>query len=178
VFDGTGADAYLEDTPVSPLGVYGQTKAAGDLVVQNVGRHYIVRTSWVIGEGKNFVRTMAALAEKGISPKVVNDQVGRLTFASEIARAIKHLLDSKADFGTYNVTNSGAASSWFDLARDVFEELGVGANQVSPVSTVEFFGEKQHAPRPSNSVLALEKLISTGFEPKSAKEALIDYLRA
>ena len=71
---------------MAPLGVYGQTKAAGDVVVATVPRHYIVRTSWVIGEGKNFVRTMASLAERGIDPSVVDDQIGRLTFTDDIAR--------------------------------------------------------------------------------------------
>ncbi len=65
VFDGTRA-SHDESEPVAPLGVYGQTKAAGDAVVSVVPRHYIVRTSWVIGEGNNFVRTMASLAERGI----------------------------------------------------------------------------------------------------------------
>ncbi len=80
VFDGSLERPYREDDAVCPLGVYGQTKAAGDAIVATVPRHYIVRTSWVIGEGKNFVRTMASLAERGVDPRVVDDQIGRLTF--------------------------------------------------------------------------------------------------
>ena len=75
--------------------MYGQTKAAGDAVVATVPRHYIVRTSWVIGDGRNFVRTMASLAERGVDPAVVDDQIGRLTFTSEIARGIRHLVRSE-----------------------------------------------------------------------------------
>ncbi|KEP73911.1 dTDP-4-dehydrorhamnose reductase, partial [Microbacterium sp. SUBG005] len=82
VFDGTKDGAYTHDDALAPLGVYGQTKAAGDALVSVVPRHYIVRTSWVIGDGNNFVRTMASLAERGIDPRVVDDQVGRLTFTS------------------------------------------------------------------------------------------------
>ena len=91
VFDGTAERPYREDDPVAPLGVYGQTKAAGDQIVATVPRHYVVRTSWVIGDGRNFVRTMRSLAERGVNPSVVDDQYGRLTFTSELARAIRHL---------------------------------------------------------------------------------------
>ena len=102
---------------MTPLGVYGQTKAAGDQIVATVPRHYIVRTSWVIGDGRNFVRTMLSLAGSGINPSVVNDQYGRLTFTSELARAIRHLTDTRAPYGTYNVTGSGPVTSWADVAR-------------------------------------------------------------
>ena len=91
VFDGTATRPYREDDAVAPLGVYGQTKAAGDQIVATLPRHYIVRTSWVIGDGRNFVRTMLSLAARGVDPSVVNDQFGRLTFTSELARAIRHL---------------------------------------------------------------------------------------
>ena len=106
--------AYREDDPVAPLGVYGQTKAAGDQIVATVPRHYIVRTSWVIGDGRNFVRTMLSLASRGINPSVVNDQYGRLTFTSELGRAIGHLTDKHAPYGFYNVTGSGPVTSWAD----------------------------------------------------------------
>jgi dTDP-4-dehydrorhamnose reductase len=100
------------------LGVYGQTKAAGDAVVSVVPRHNIVRTSWVIGEGNNFVRTMASLAARGIEPSVVNDQIGRLSFTADIAAGIRHLLESGAAYGTYNLTNDGEPQSWADIAAD------------------------------------------------------------
>ena len=134
VFDGTRT-AHTEDEPFSPLGVYGQTKAAGDLAVATVPRHYLLRTSWVVGDGGNFVRTMRSLAERGVSPSVVDDQVGRLTFATELARATRHLLDTRAAYGTYNVTNSGPAVSWATLAREIFRHCGRDESDVSPVST-------------------------------------------
>ena len=176
VFDGADTEPYKENAVFSPLGVYGQTKAAGDLSVRNLQRHYIVRTSWVIGEGKNFVRTLVNLAASGSQPSVVTDQIGRLTFTSEVSRAIKHLISSSADYGTYNVTNAGRATSWFELACEIFENLGVGSNRVTPVSTEEFFGGKPHAPRPSNSVLDLSKIIRTGFQPEEARNLLLEYL--
>ena len=118
VFDGT-REIHSEDEPFSPLGVYGQTKAAGDALVGTAPRHYVVRTSWVVGNGKNFVRTMSSLAEQGVSPSVVDDQYGRLTFADDIGRCIRHLVTSGAPYGTYNLTSSGPSRSWADIARAV-----------------------------------------------------------
>ncbi|KJL28408.1 sugar nucleotide-binding protein [Microbacterium oxydans] len=179
VFDGSAERAYLEDDAVCPLGVYGQSKAAGDLAVGSVPRHYLLRTSWVIGDGKNFVRTMASLAERGIDPKVVDDQRGRLTFASEIARAIAHLLETRAPYGTYNVTGAGAAHTWAEIAAEIFAAVGSDRARVSGVSTAEYFANADGpvAPRPSNSVLDLAKLEATGFVPRDADEQLREYLQ-
>lgn len=178
VFDGTKDGEYTEDDAVSPLGVYGQTKAAGDAIVATVPRHYIIRTSWVIGEGKNFVRTMASLAERGIDPKVVDDQTGRLTFTSEIAGAIRHLLGANAPAGVYNVTNSGDALSWADIAQAVFERTGQDASRVTGVSTETYFASATEpiAPRPRNSRLNLTKIKSAGYTPRPMLDALAEHL--
>lgn len=175
VFDGT-RDVHNEDEPLSPLGVYGQTKAAGDAVVSVVPRHYIVRTSWVIGDGNNFVRTMAALAGKGVKPAVVNDQSGRLTFTQDIAAFIRHLLRTEAPYGTYNFSNAGEVKSWADLASDVYELSGGARSDVTGVTTAEYFKDKEAAPRPLNSALHLGKAEATGFSPRDAGEALLAYL--
>ena len=177
VFDGT-AQAHTEAEPLSPLGVYAQTKAAGDLAVGLAPKHYLIRTSWVIGEGKNFVRTMAALADNGVSPSVVSDQVGRLTFTPELSRATRHLLESGAAWGTYNLSNGGPATSWCDIARRVFELSGRSADDVTPITTEEYAAGKQLAPRPANSLLDLTKMRATGFEPEDALTALARYLGA
>lgn len=178
VFDGTLERAYTEDAPLRPLGVYGQTKAAGDLAASTAARHYIVRTSWVIGEGGNFVRTMHSLAERGIDPRVVGDQVGRLTFTSDIADAIAHLVETDVPFGVYNVTGSGDASSWAEIAREVFRLAGHDPDRVTPVSTDEYFATAAGpvAPRPRNSVLDLTKIVSAGFSPADAEESLRAYV--
>ncbi|MGM7672166.1 sugar nucleotide-binding protein [Microbacterium sp. A93] len=178
VFDGTGQGEYAEDAAFSPLGVYGQSKAAGDLAAQTAARHYIVRTSWVIGEGKNFVRTMASLAERGIDPSVVSDQIGRLSFTEDIAAAIVHLLDVKSDYGTYNVTSSGAALSWADIAREVYRITDNDPARVSDVTTAEYFANATApvSPRPLNSALDLTKITATGFTPRDGAEALAAYL--
>lgn len=174
VFDGT-AELHTEDEPLSPLGVYAQTKAAGDVAVGLAPRHYLLRTSWVIGDGKNFVRTMQTLAGNGVSPTVVDDQIGRLTFTSELARGTRHLLDSGASYGTYNLSNGGPAMSWCDLAQEVFALSGRSADDVTPVSTADYTAGKDMAPRPAHSVLDLAKITATGFEPEDARTALARY---
>ena len=175
VFDGTRPE-HAEDEPFSPLGVYGQTKAAGDAIVALLPRHYLVRTSWVIGEGHNFVRTMASLAERGVKPAVVADQYGRLTFTTDLAAAIRHLLDSGAPYGTYNVTCDGPVLTWHDVARRVYELTGHAASDVAPQSTQEYAAGKLVSPRPTHSALALDKIKATGFAPRSTEEALAAYL--
>ena len=177
VFDGAVVeDGYREGDPISPLGVYGQTKAAGDLAVATTPRHYILRTSWVIGEGGNFVRTMQRLAAEGHHPSVVNDQVGRLTFADELARATRHLIDVGADAGTYNVTNSGPTRSWAEIASRVFELCGRDPADVRPVSTEEYGEGRVLAKRPRCSLLSLDKLAATGFASTDGDLALRSYL--
>jgi dTDP-4-dehydrorhamnose 3,5-epimerase len=175
VFDGS-LPLHAEDEPFSPLGVYGQTKAAGDALVATVPRHYIVRTSWVIGEGRNFVATMRSLADRGIDPAVVDDQIGRLTFASDIAAGIAHLLAVEAPFGTYNLSNEGEPTSWAGIARSVFALTGADPDRVRGVSTAEYFAGKPAAPRPLRSTLDLAKLETTGFRPRDQHDALEAYL--
>ena len=175
VFDGRNP-THDEDEPFSPLGVYGQTKAAGDALVATWARHYVLRTSWVIGDGHNFVRTMAGLAERGVSPSVVDDQHGRLTFTAELARAIRHLLQAEAPFGTYNLSNAGPTQTWADVAAEVFRLAGRDPADVIRVSTATYAEGKDLAPRPVHSTLALDKITGAGFQPEEAAPALQRYL--
>ncbi|MBW8766128.1 MAG: NAD(P)-dependent oxidoreductase [Geodermatophilales bacterium] len=177
VFDGRHPGPIPEDLPPSPLSVYGRSKADGDRLAEALDRHYLVRTTWVVGEGGNFVRTMASLADRGASPTVVDDQIGRPTFASDLAAGIRHLVATAAPFGTYNLTNSGKPASWADVASAVFEERGRSASDVGRVSTAKYFADKPAAaPRPLNSVLDLAKIRSTGFAPREWRSALAEYL--
>ena len=179
VFDGASRNPYTEQDEFAPLGVYAQSKAAGDLAVSPVPRHYILRTSWVIGDGNNFVRTMASLADRGIEPSVVDDQIGRLTFTQDLAQAIQHLLQTQAPFGTYNFSNEGPASSWADIARQVYTLTGHNPEAVTAVSTEEYFsGKPGIAPRPLWSMLDLSKIEGTGFTPPSWEVRLREYLDA
>ena len=177
VFDGTN-EPHTEEEDFSPLSVYGASKAAGDLVVGQLEKHYILRTTWVIGEGKNFVRTMLELAKRGISPTVVADQIGRLTFTSELVRAIDHILATKAPFGTYNVTNDGPLASWAEITRQIFELAGHNDLTVADTTTADYFAGKEGiAPRPLGSNMSLEKLHATGFESKNWQDELKKYIQ-
>lgn len=176
VFDGSVA-VHTEDEPLSPLSVYGASKAAGDLLVSQLPKHYILRTTWVIGEGKNFVRTMLEVGKKGINPTVVSDQIGRLTFTSELVRAIDHLLSKQAAAGTYNVSNSGKVVSWADITREIFKQAGFNLT-VTDTTTAEYFaGKPGIAPRPLNSELNLDKIEATGFTSHDWHDDLQDYIK-
>ena len=177
VFDGS-AEVHGEDEPLSPLGVYGQTKAAADAVVATLRTHYILRTSWVVGDGHNFVRTMVGLADRGVRPAVVEDQWGRLTFTSELARGIQHLLAVSAPYGTYNLTNSGPPMTWAAIAREIFTARDADPADVSGTSTAAYAAGKQLAPRPRHSTLSLDKITATGFRLEEAGRALQRYLAA
>ncbi len=176
VFDGT-KEPHFENEDFSPLSVYGASKAAGDLLVEQLDRFYLLRTTWVIGEGKNFVRTMLGLAEKNISPTVVHDQIGRLTFTRELVRIIDHLLSTQAPFGTYNATNDGPLESWADITRRIFELAGRNDLTVTNTTTAEYFAGKDGiAPRPLGSDMSLDKLHSTGFTSHDWTHDLKDYI--
>lgn len=176
VFDGTNSP-HTEDEPFSPLSVYGASKAAGDIAVSLLPKFYILRTSWVIGEGKNFVRTMLELGKKGVSPTVVADQVGRLTFTSELVRATDHLLTTKAPYGTYNVSGEGSPASWADITRKIFGLAGYDL-QVTDTTTAAYFADKEDvAPRPLQSTLDLTALQSTGFKSRDWQVDLEEYIK-
>jgi len=175
VFDGA-QDNHSEDESFSPLGVYGQTKTVGDIAASLVPKHYILRTTWVIGEGRNFVRTMLSLGQKGIAPTVVADQVGRLTFTTELVRIIDHILSTNAPFGTYNATNDGEPASWAYITHQIFQ-LGGYKLTVTDTTTAEYFADKEGiAPRPLKSTLDLTKLHRTGFKSHNWQDDLKDYI--
>ena len=180
VFDGM-AELHTEDEALSPLSVYGQSKAAGDLAVESCPAHYILRSSWVIGSGHNFVKTMRALSDRCADPEdklcdvtVVDDQLGRLTFTDDMAKAIFHLLgyragdlepSAPAPYGTYNCTGGGRVASWAEIAREVFDLANGNGDSVHPVSTAKYYASAQGpiALRPEHSALDLSKLEAAGF---------------
>ena len=185
VFDGT-KEVHDEEEPFSPLSVYGASKSSGDLVVSTCPQHYILRSSWVIGEGNNFVRTMMRLSDRVADPadpldhvEVVDDQIGRLSFTDDMAEAIFHLLDTEAPYGTYNLTCSGEPTSWADIARMVFELCNSNDAAVRPVSTAEYFkaANSPVALRPPVSTLDLAKLRSTGLMKDDLRKKLKQYVQ-
>lgn len=160
VFSGEGDRPYEVDDPTRPLNTYGRTKLAGELAVQSMtDRHFIVRTSWVIGvNGNNFVKTMLRLAETRDELSVVCDQIGSPTFTSDLAPLLCDMIMTEK-YGVYHATNEGTCS-WAELAEEVFRLAGKNV-RVKHVTTEEY-GAK--AWRPKNSRLSKEKLSENGFE--------------
>jgi dTDP-4-dehydrorhamnose reductase len=147
VFDGTKAEPYLESDRPSPLGVYGQTKLAGE---REVGEGWIVRSSWLFGAtGHNFVRTMLRLATIREEIPVVDDQRGSPTYVGDLAVATRAVLSLPE--GLYHVAADGDCT-WADLAEAIFAEAGL-PTRVRRITTEEL---GRRAPRPAYSVLRSE----------------------
>jgi len=172
VFDGQKQETYREFDPVNPRSVYGHTKLQGeDIVRQILGRHYIVRTAWLYGDGNNFVRTMLKLAETNDTLRVVHDQVGTPTSTVDLARVIFSLLASDA-YGTYHATCQGQCS-WYEFACEIFHQSNKKV-KVVPVTTSEF---PRPARRPVHSVLDNHMLRMTVGDPmRGWQDALREYL--
>jgi len=153
VFDGTKGKPYTEDDSPNPINVYGASKLAGENAIRHAMDDYIiVRTQWLIGhKGRNFVSTILSAAQINERLRVVNDQWGSPTFATDVARAITQLLEADAR-GVYHVCNRGKAT-WYDLASKAIEIVGL-STQVMPVSTDEF---PRPARRPPYAVLSTKK---------------------
>jgi dTDP-4-dehydrorhamnose reductase len=173
VFDGSKGSPYLEDDPVGPLSLYGESKLAGELNAAMAPSHLIVRTQWLYGiHGKNFVETMLRLAGEKSELAVVDDQIGSPTWTYDLALAIKALLD-KGCRGTYHAANSGFCS-WNDFARAIFVEEGL-AITVNSMTTQEL---NRPANRPLYSTLDCGKLErDSGFRLQPWQDALKSYLK-
>lgn len=174
VFDGTLARPYTEFDAVAPQGVYARSKAAGEaLVRQTLAEHYVVRTSWVLGEhGGNFVKTMLRLGRERGAVSVVDDQRGSPTFTADLAPAIRQLAVT-GRHGTWHLANSGSCS-WFELASRTFELAGLDVD-CTPTSTAAF-GAK--APRPAASVLDTRLARLAGIDPLPRWEDSLERLVA
>jgi dTDP-4-dehydrorhamnose reductase len=150
VFDGEKAAPYTEwDTP-NPLNYYGNTKLAGEKVIQWIGgRYYIVRTAWLFGDGdKSFPARILKAAKKNPELRVVADQIGTPTYIIDLAETIQELIESPL-CGIYQVTNSGQCS-WYEYAKKVIELAGMTNVQVTPITSSEWPSPTR---RPSFSVL-------------------------
>ena len=161
VFSGDGTRPYTEfDTP-APIAMYGKTKLAGEnFVRQFADRFYMIRTAWLYGDGKNFVKTMLRLSETHDEISVVDDQVGSPTCADELARVIFALLPTE-NYGIFHGTCEGMCS-WADFAKKIFELAGA-RTKVNPVSSRRYKEmNPSSADRPAYSVLENYMLKLTG----------------
>jgi dTDP-4-dehydrorhamnose reductase len=163
VFDGNHSQPYKESDPVSPVGVYGQTKRAGELAVLNSSIDAIViRTSWLYSVyGNNFVKTMLSLGNEKKSIQVVSDQKGTPTFAKDLA---KTCLDILSDASSTNLSKKGSlyhysnegVTSWYDFASAIMEISNIDC-KVIPIETKDY---PTQARRPLYSVLDKSKIKS------------------
>ena len=152
VFDGTATEPYAVDHPVAPRSAYGRTKAAGEWAVRALcPESWVVRTAWLYGAGgPNFVSTMLRLAGEQETVSVVDDQVGQPTWTVDLADLVVRLVAGDVPYGIYHGTSSGQ-TTWFGLARAVFELSGLDPERVLPTTSTAF---PRPAPRPSWSVLS------------------------
>jgi dTDP-4-dehydrorhamnose reductase len=175
VFDGNKGAPYAEEDPISPLGVYGRSKAEGERYVRELlpERHCIVRTQWLFGlHGKNFVEAILSQALKGNELRVVSDQRGTPTYAQDLATALVEICELGPS-GTLHVTNAGEAT-WYEFARKILELAGLGSMHVEPITTEEL---GRPAPRPAYSVMDNSRFIGiTGVGLRSWEDAVEAYL--
>ncbi len=162
VFNGEGEKAWDVDDKREPLNVYGLTKYEGELAVEKLEKHFIVRIAWVFGKnGKNFIKTVLNLAEKFDTLRFVNDQIGTPTYTFDLARLLVDMVESEK-YGTYHATNEGGYISWYDFVLEILKQAKIEGKTVIPVTSDEF---KTDARRPSNSRMNKEKLTQNGFKP-------------
>lgn len=173
VFDGTLGRAYTEFDQPNPQSVYGKSKLAGEVLAKHIlNRLYIVRTSWLYGDGNNFVRTMLKLGAERPELKVVNDQHGCPTSTVDLANAILQLIETE-HYGIFHAANTGA-TTWFDFAKKIFEISGNDRVRLLPQTTAEL---NRPAPRPPYSPLENLMLgLTIGNVMRPWEEALGEYL--
>ena len=183
VFDGCKATPYVEDDQTAPLGVYGQSKLAGEqAVLVSSARAVILRSAWVVSDhGENFVKTMLRLSAERDELNVVNDQKGSPTSAADIAQALQCIImrlmdDPNAPTGIYHFVNAGIAS-WCELAQFIFEQssrTGCRIPIIHPISTKEY---PTPASRPQNSALDTSRIVRDfDIHPRFWKLAVAEIL--
>jgi dTDP-4-dehydrorhamnose reductase len=179
VFSGESQKPRKIEDKINPQSAYGRTKALGEsrVLATYLGSSFVVRTAWLYSPwGKNFAKTMTKLALKGDGEvRVVNDQVGQPTSASDLAKQLVELGLSTSPAGIYHGTNSGKAT-WFEFAQEIFELVSADVGRVTPVSSSEY---PRPAKRPSYSVLSHDAWASTSVEPlRDWRIALADAMPA
>jgi dTDP-4-dehydrorhamnose reductase len=182
VFDGTKKGPYLETEPVSPLGVYGKSKVAGETEIRdNLKEHIIIRTAWLYGlHGNNFVKTMLRLGKEKEVLSVVADQYGCPTYAADLAAAIVTIATQISEqrdvsWGTYHYCGKGV-TNWHGFAQAIFNLANqydtFQVKKVVPISTSEF---PTPAKRPANSGMDCSLITKNfGISLRPWQESLAD----
>jgi dTDP-4-dehydrorhamnose reductase len=179
VFSGESQTPWQVADEINPQSAYGRSKALGErrVLASHPENSFVVRTAWLYSPwGKNFAKTMTKLALKGDGEvRVVNDQVGQPTSASDLAKQLVALGLSTSPAGIYHGTNSGQAT-WFEFAQEIFKLAGADIGRVTPVSSSEY---PRSAKRPTYSVLSHDAWASTSVEPmRDWRIALADAMPA
>ncbi len=174
VFEGNGTVPYTEFDDTNPLGMYGKTKLEGEKFVQQfTDKFFIIRTAWLYGDGKNFVKTMLKLSETNDEVKVVGDQIGSPTSTKVLADIINELIFTE-NYGIFHGTCEGFCS-WADFTEEIFRLAGK-KTKVKHITTEEF---PTPAKRPAYSVLDNYMLkLTTGYTAPDWKEAIKEYIEA
>lgn len=178
VFAGNGNKPYTEFYTPNPISAYGKTKLAGEEFVKQFStKHFIVRTAWLYGDGKNFVKTMLRLSETMDEISVVNDQIGSPTSTTVLSEIIEQLIWTD-NYGTFHGTCEGTCS-WAEFTEEIFRLEGK-RTKVKAITSQEY--AKQHpdaAARPAYSVLDNYMLkLTTGYVAWDWKEAIKQYFVA
>lgn len=178
VFGGDAASPYLEFDPTGPKSMYGKTKLAGENFVKEFAKeHFIIRTAWLYGDGKNFVKTMLRLSESNDKVRVVCDQFGSPTSAIELAKAIAYLLPTD-NYGLFHGTCEGS-TNWADFTKEIFRLAGKNTF-VEAVSSEEYSANAKAivAPRPSYSILENYMLkLTTNYMFAQWEDAIAEYIK-
>ena len=173
VFNGLGEKPWMEYGEREPLNVYGQTKYEGELEVERLKKHFIIRISWVFGvNGHNFIKTMLRLGNERGEVSVVNDQVGSPTYTYDLAKLCVDMIQTDK-YGIYHATNQGYCS-WYEFACEIFKQAGMDV-KVNPVDSNAF---PVKATRPKNSRMNQTELDKNGFDRLPTwQDALERYLK-
>ena len=179
VFSGESKTPWQIEDEINPQSAYGRTKALGEsrVLASNPESSFVVRTAWLYSPwGKNFAKTMTKLALKGDGEvRVVNDQVGQPTSASDLAKQLVEMGLSTSPAGIYHGTNFGQGT-WFEFAQEIFKLAGTDVGRVIPVSSSEY---SRPAKRPSYSVLSHDAWANTSVKPmRDWRIALADAMPA
>jgi len=166
VYDGAKETAYTESDSTAPIGVYGQSKLAGEEAIRASGcQHIILRTAWVYSPyGNNFVKTMLHVAQSRDELSVVNDQYGCPTYASHLAAGILEIIQTLNDraisedvWGTYCMAGSGQ-SNWHEFAIEIFRQSAKLGGPIATVNPIPTSAYPTRARRPVNSRMNCDKL--------------------
>ena len=173
VFDGQGETEWKEYDERDPLNVYGQTKYEGELIVETLPKHFIVRIAWVFGiNGNNFIKTMLRLGKERGAVCVVDDQIGSPTYTYDLSKLVVDMIQTDK-YGIYHATNEGLCS-WYEFACEIFKQAGMSV-EVTPVDSNAFPAK---AKRPNNSRMSKAMLDKNGFgRLPTWQDALSRYLK-